>query len=106
MLWLQRLLAEREQGSERQQLEYLPYLLTLSSTMQQRNVVQRNALQKLINNLVTYVKATLFDNFGVNLNLNPNDIVALAERMIEKSSYNAENATSPLYSRQSIAGYD
>ena len=95
-----KLLAEREQGSERQHLEYLPYLLTLSSTMQQRNVVQRNALQKLINNLVTYVKATLFDNFGINLNLNPNDIVALAERMIEKSSYNAENATSPLYSRQ------
>lgn len=97
-----KLLAEREQGSERQHLEYLPYLLTLSSTMQQRNVVQRNALQKLINNLVTYVKATLFDNFGINLNLNPNDIVALAERMIEKSSYNAENATSPLYSRQSM----
>ncbi|WP_336982488.1 PLxRFG domain-containing protein [Acinetobacter modestus] len=95
-----KLLAEREQGSERQHLEYLPYLLTLSSTMQQRNVVQRNALQKLINNLVTYVKTTLFDNFGINLNLNPNDIVALAERMIEKSSYNAENATSPLYSRQ------
>ncbi len=95
-----KMLAEREQGSERQHLEYLPYLLTLSSTMQQRNVVQRNALQKLINNLVTYVKATLFDNFGINLNLNPNDIVALAERMIEKSSYNAENATSPLYSRQ------
>lgn len=95
-----KMLAEREQGSERQQLEYLPYLLTLSSTMQQRNVVQRSALQKLINNLVTYVKATLFDNFGINLNLNPNDIVALAERMIEKSSYNAENATSPLYSRQ------
>lgn len=95
-----KLLAEREQGSERQQLEYLPYLLTLSSTMEQRNVIQRNALQKLINNIVTYVKATLFDNFGINLNLNPNDIVALAERMIEKSSYNAENATSPLYSRQ------
>lgn len=95
-----KVLAEREQGSERQQLEYLPYLLTLSSTMQQRNVIQRNALQKLINNIVSYVKATLFDNFGINLNLNPNDIVALAERMIEKSSYNAENATSPLYSRQ------
>ncbi|UYF70477.1 PLxRFG domain-containing protein [Acinetobacter ursingii] len=94
-----KLLAEREQGSERQQLEYLPYLLTLSSTMEQRNVIQRNALQKLINNIVTYVKATLFDNFGINLNLNPNDMVALAERMIEKSSYNAENV-SPLYSRQ------
>lgn len=77
-----KLLAEREQGSERQHLEYLPYLLTLSSTMQQRNVVQRNALQKLINNIVSYVKAWVFDNFGINLNLNPDDMLALSERMI------------------------
>lgn len=77
-----KMLAEREQGSERQQLEYLPYLLTLSSTMQQRNVIQRNALQKLIKNIISYVKAWLFDNFGINLNLNPDDILALSERMI------------------------
>ena len=77
-----KMLAEREQGSERQQLEYLPYLLTLSSTMQQRNVIQRNALQKLINNIVSYVKAWVFDNFGINLNLNHDDILALSERMI------------------------
>ncbi|UUN95073.1 PLxRFG domain-containing protein [Acinetobacter bereziniae] len=77
-----KLLAEREQGTERQQLEYLPYLLTLSSTMQQRNVIQRNALQKLINNIVSYVKAWVFDNFGINLNLNPDDMLALSERMI------------------------
>lgn len=77
-----KVLAEREQGSERQQLEYLPYLLTLSSTMQQRNVIQRNALQKLINNIVSYVKAWVFDNFGINLNLNPDDMLALSERMI------------------------
>ena len=73
-----KMLAEREQGSERQQLEYLPYLLTLSSTMQQRNVIQRNALQKLINNIVSYVKAWVFDNFGINLNLNPDDILVLS----------------------------
>lgn len=77
-----KMLAEREQGSERQQLEYLPYLLTLSSTMQQRNVIQRNVLQKLINNIVSYVKAWVFDNFGINLNLNPDDMLALSERMI------------------------
>ncbi|WP_336171635.1 PLxRFG domain-containing protein [Acinetobacter ursingii] len=77
-----KMLAEREQGSERQQLEYLPYLLTLSSTMQQRNVIQRNALQKLINNIASYVKAWVFDNFGINLNLNPDDMLALSERMI------------------------
>ncbi|QOW47915.1 PLxRFG domain-containing protein [Acinetobacter piscicola] len=77
-----KLLAEREQGSERQQLEYLPYLLTLSATMQQRNVIQRNALQKLINNIVSFVKAWVFDHFGINLNLNPRDMLALSERMI------------------------
>lgn len=79
-----KLLAEREQGNVRQQLEYLPYLLTLSSTMQQRNVVQRNALQKLIQNIVSYVKAWMFDNFGINLNLNPDDMVALSERMVNQ----------------------
>ncbi|AWL29334.1 PLxRFG domain-containing protein [Acinetobacter defluvii] len=77
-----KMLAEREQGSERQQLEYLPYLLTLSATMQQRNVLQRNALQKLINNIISYVKAWVFDHFGINLNLNPDDMLALSERMI------------------------
>lgn len=77
-----KMLAEREQGSERQQLEYLPYLLTLSATMQQRNVLQRNALQKLINNIISYVKAWVFDHFGINLNLNPRDMLALSERMI------------------------
>lgn len=77
-----KLLAEREQGSERQQLEYLPYLLTLSATMQQRNMLQRNALQKLINNIISYVKAWVFDHFGINLNLNPDDMLALSERMI------------------------
>lgn len=79
-----KLLAEREQGSVRQKLEYLPYLLTLSSTMQQRNVVQRNALQKLINNIVAYVKAWAFDRLGINLNLNPDDMLALSERMVDQ----------------------
>lgn len=79
-----KLLAEREQGSVRQQLEYLPYLLTLSSTMQQRNVIQRNALQKLIRNIIAYVKAWAFDRFGINLNLNPDDMLALSERMIKQ----------------------
>jgi hypothetical protein len=97
-------LAEREQGLERQQLEYLPYLLTLASTMQQKNVLQRNALQRLIRNLVSHVKAWLFDKFGINLNLNPDDMVALAERMIDQAASNAigNNADSgSRFSRQS-----
>lgn len=79
-----KLLAEREQGTTRQKLEYLPYLLTLSSTMQQRNVIQRNALQKLINNIVAYVKAWAFDRLGINLNLNPDDMLVLSERMVDQ----------------------
>ncbi|MCE1270569.1 MAG: PLxRFG domain-containing protein, partial [Acinetobacter sp.] len=31
---------------------------------------------------VSYVKAWVFDKFGINLNLNPDDILALSERMI------------------------
>lgn len=79
-----KLLAEREQGTTRQKLECFPYLLTLSSTMQQRNVIQRIALQKLINNIVAYVKAWAFDRLGLNLNLNPDDMLALSERMVDQ----------------------
>lgn len=97
-------LAERESGTERQQLEYLPYLLTIASTMQQTNALQRNALQRFIDKLVSNVKAWVFDRLGVNINLTPNDMVALAERMVNQSQSNGqENSTDPdvLFSRQS-----
>lgn len=78
-------LAEREAGTERQQLEYLPYLLTIASTMQTTNALQRNALQRFIDRLVSAVKAWAFDRLGMNINLTPNDMVALAERMVSQA---------------------
>lgn len=78
-------LAEREAGTERQQLEYLPYLLTLASTMQTTNALQRNALQRFMDRLVAAVKAWAFDQLGININLTPNDMVALAERMVSQA---------------------
>ncbi len=78
-------LAERESNSETQQLEYLPYLLTLASTMQITNALQRNAIQRFIDKLVSTVKAWAFDQLGMDLNLNPNDMVALAERMVQQA---------------------
>lgn len=77
-------LAERESGSDRQKLEYLPYLITLSSTMQESNVSHKNAVQKLIGQLVSYVKAWAFDKLGMNIELSPQDMVALSERMVKQ----------------------
>lgn len=97
-------LAEREAGTDRQQLEYLPYLLTLASTMQITNALQRNAVQRFIDRMVSAVKAWAFDQLGVNINLTPNDMVALAERMVNQAANNEqENSTDPdvLFSRQS-----
>ncbi|WP_111894274.1 PLxRFG domain-containing protein [Acinetobacter sp. MB5] len=79
-------LAERESDLETQKLEYLPYLLSLASHMQLRNVIQKGALKSFIGNLISNVKAWLFDRLGMNINLNQDDILALAERMINKSA--------------------
>lgn len=78
-------LAEREAGTDRQQLEYLPYLLTLASTMQVTNALQRNALQRFIDRIVSAVKAWAFDRLSINMDLTPNDMVALAERMVQQA---------------------
>lgn len=77
-------LAEREANSETQQLEYLPYLLTLASTQQEMNALQKSAIKRFIDKLVSAVKAWAFDRLGINLNLNENDIVALANRMVQQ----------------------
>jgi hypothetical protein len=79
-------LAERELDPETQKLEYLPYLLSLASHMQIRNAIQKGALKSFISNLISNVKAWLFDRLGMNINLNQDDMVALAERMINKSA--------------------
>lgn len=75
-------LAERETDTKTQQLEYLPYLLTLASTQQEMNALQKSAIKRFIDKVVSAVKAWAFDRLGMNINLTPNDMVALAERMI------------------------
>lgn len=77
-------LAERETDTKTQQLEYLPYLLTLASTQQEMNALQKSAIERFIDKVVSAVKAWAFDRLGINLNLNENDMVALANRMIQQ----------------------
>lgn len=71
-------LAERESDTEARNYEYLPYLVTVASREQN----QRPGIKTLISRIVSAVKAWAVDKLGVNLNLNANDILALAERMV------------------------
>lgn len=100
-------LAERETDIKTQQLEYLPYLLTLASTQQEMNALQKSAIKRFIDKLVSAVKAWAFDRLGINLNLNENDMVALANRMVNQIGNQAQQNTdtnqNPLYSRQANA---
>ncbi|WP_347455715.1 PLxRFG domain-containing protein [Acinetobacter thermotolerans] len=77
-------LAEREQDNETQQLEYLPYLLTLASTRQEMNALQKSALRRFVDKVISAVKAWLFDRLGINLNLNEDDMLVLANRVIQQ----------------------
>lgn len=81
-------LAEREKDPNVQQLEYLPYLLTLASNTQVKHAVHKGNVTRLIADLISKVKAWIYDRLGVNLNLNPDDMVALAERMVDKAATN------------------
>lgn len=98
-------LAERETDTKTQQLEYLPYLLTLASTQQEMNALQKSAIKRFIDKVVSAVKAWAFDRLGINLNLNENDLVALANRMVNQIGNQAQQNTdtnqNPLYSRSS-----
>lgn len=100
-------LAERETDTKTQQLEYLPYLLTLASTQQEMNALQKSAIKRFIDKVVSAVKAWTFDRLGINLNLNENDMVALANRMVNQIGNQAQQNTdtnqNPLYSRQANA---
>ncbi|WP_288401745.1 PLxRFG domain-containing protein [uncultured Acinetobacter sp.] len=94
-------LAERESKTSTQQLEMLPYLLTLSSRMQVDNVIQKGAIRSLVNKIISAVKAWAFDRLGINLNLNPEDIVALAERMIRANEqFSTSQTEDALFSKQ------
>lgn len=75
-------LAERESDAQVQADEYLPYLITVAA----RNQQNQGSAQKLINRVLSAVKAWSVDKLGLNLKLNSNDMVALAERMIKTIS--------------------
>lgn len=75
-------LAERESDAQVQADEYLPYLITVAA----RNQQNQGPAQKLISRVLSAVKAWAVDRLGLNLKLNSNDMVALAERMIKTIS--------------------
>lgn len=76
--------AEAEKDAKTQQLEYLPYLLTVASRESLGNTNQQGAITRFISRIKSAIKAFLVDRFNVNLDLTPEDVVALAERMIQK----------------------
>ena len=74
-------LAERELNREVQLDEYLPYMITLASQMQTKNIAQKGAIKRFMDRVISAIKAWLYDK-GIKLNLNENDVLALAERMV------------------------
>lgn len=81
-------LAERELNREVQLDEYLPYMITLASQMQTKNILQKGAIKRFMDQMISAVKAWLYDK-GIKLNLNEKDVLALAERMIKAQSNTA-----------------
>lgn len=79
-------LAEREADAAAQQAEYLPYLVTVAARTQNK----RPGIRNLVARIVSAVKAWAVDRLGMNINLNANDVLALAERMVNTV---AENST-------------
>lgn len=79
--------AERaESNPATQRDEYLPYLITEASIAQDKKGGAYQAVMRLIDRAVAAVRAWAFDKLGVRLKLNPNDIVALAERMVKQAA--------------------
>ena len=74
-------LAERETDPNVQQDEYLPYLVTVAARTQNK----RPGILNLIARIVSAVKAWAVDRLGMNISLNANDVLALAERMVRKT---------------------
>ena len=77
-------LADRESDASVRADEYLPYLITVAA----RNQQNATAAQRLVNRILSAVKAWAVDKLGLNLKLNPSDLVALAERMVKTVSKN------------------
>lgn len=78
-------LAEREADAAAQQAEYLPYLVTVAARTQNK----RPGIRNLVARIVSAVKAWAVDRLGMNINLNANDVLALAERMVNTVAANS-----------------
>lgn len=90
-------LAERESDTQVQQDEYLPYLVTAAAKAQ----AQMPAVKRLLNRILSAVKAWAVGKLGLDLKLNANDILALSERMVKQigsERLTLDNAI--LYSKQ------
>lgn len=73
--------------------EYLPYLLTLASRQQ----VRQGKIAGMINRMVMAVRSFLRDMLGVSIKINSQDILSLAERMVnevekQNSAFDTMNA--------------
>ena len=73
--------------------EYLPYLLTLASRQQ----VRQGKIAGMINRMVMAVRSFLRNTLGVAIRINSQDILSLAERMVnevekQSSAFGAMNA--------------
>ena len=79
--------AERAESNPAiQRDEYLPYLITEASIAQDKKGGAYQAVKRLIDRAVAAVRAWAFDRWGVRLKLTPDDIVALAERMVRQAA--------------------
>ena len=82
-------LAEREADAAAQQAEYLPYLVTVAARTQNK----RPGVRNLVARIVSAVKAWAVDRLGMNINLNANDVLALAERMVNAIGENNKSGS-------------
>lgn len=77
-----KMLAERD--TQNTMNEYLPYLLTVAA--KSRDSSQRNAVMRMVQRIISAIKAWLVDRYNVRMNLTPDDMVALAERMVQAAA--------------------
>ena len=66
--------------------EYLPYLISLAAKAQGNGKVK-----SMLNRIVMAVKSFMRDKFGVSFKVTPNDIVALAEKMVQQRAIESQN---------------
>lgn len=60
--------------------EYLPYLLTLASRQQ----VRQGKIASMINRMVMAIRSWLRNTLGASIKINSQDILSLAERMVNE----------------------